>query len=70
MSEPSPAAVDAGSDLVFEALVEQLDFAASYARSGREAAWRGSREATEVHLKQLRLCIVEALQTFRELPNP
>jgi hypothetical protein len=50
-----------------EALVELCDLAASYARSGAEAAWRGDDRTTGVHLKQLRLVVIEALQTFNDV---
>jgi hypothetical protein len=69
MSNPSPEAIAAGRDLVFEALQEQLDLAGSFALSAREAAFRGNPATLEIHLRQLRLCVVDALQTYKELPQ-
>jgi hypothetical protein len=63
----SEHAASAVSDLQFESVVETVDLAASYARSASEAAWRGDRMTLEVHLRQLRLCVIAAIQTFKEL---
>ncbi len=52
------------SDLQFDLIVETVDLAASYARSASEAAWRGDRLTVGVHLRQLRLCVITAIQTF------
>jgi hypothetical protein len=67
MSVPSAAAISAGHDLMFGAIVETADLAASYARSAAEAAWRGDRLTPGVHLRQLRLATIAALRTYNEL---
>jgi hypothetical protein len=49
---PSPAALSACRDLIFEALAEVCDRAASYARSVSEAAWRGDEHTVNVHVRR------------------
>ena len=39
----------------------------SLAVSLRLAAWRGSPEACSVHLIQMRLALIEAIRTFKEI---
>jgi hypothetical protein len=63
----SAGAVSAGRDLVFEGLVEAGSLAESYSRSLTEAAWRGDQSTVEVHLRQLRACVVAAIDVFRRL---
>jgi hypothetical protein len=63
----SPEAIGAARDLVFEGLVETGSLAESYSRSLAEAAWRGDRLTAEVTLKQLRLCVISAIETFKLL---
>ena len=67
MSAPSPEAIEACRDLCFDALHNQFEHAASYARSAAEAAFRGSQTEIEVRLQQLRLVLTEAVKTFKEL---
>jgi hypothetical protein len=64
---PSDAAVRAANDLCFEAIVEFADRAASYARSASEAAFRGDQHTVRIHLGQLRLTVIAALQTAKEI---
>jgi hypothetical protein len=64
---PSAEAISAARDLGFEALIEHFVLAESYSRSAAEAAWRGDRTTVELHLVQLRLCVIAAIQTFKEL---
>ena len=64
---PSPDAIAAGRDLVFEGLIEAGSLAESYSRSLSEAAWRGDRSTVEVHLRQLRACVVAAIDIFKQL---
>jgi hypothetical protein len=64
---PSPDAIAAGRDLVFESLVETGSFAESYGRSLAEAAWRGDRATVEMHIRQLRACVVTAINVFKQL---
>jgi hypothetical protein len=66
---PSPAALSACRDLIFEALVDVCDRAASYARSASEAAWRGDESTVNVHARQLRACVVEAIKLRNELAS-
>jgi hypothetical protein len=63
----SRGAIAAARDLAFEGLVEAGSLAESYARSLTEAAWRGDRSTVEVHLRQLRACIVAAIDVFKQL---
>jgi hypothetical protein len=63
----SPAALSGCRDLVFEAIQEPLDLASSYALSAKEAAFRGSAATLEIHLRQLRICVVAAIQIYKEL---
>jgi hypothetical protein len=64
---PPPEIVSVLDDLRFEAIMEALDMATSYAISAREAAWRGDKSFLGVHLQQLRLSTIAAMSTFKEL---
>jgi hypothetical protein len=64
---PSSEAIAAARDLVFEGLIEAGSLAESYSRSLTEAAWRGDRSTVEVHLRQLRACIVTGIGIFKQL---
>jgi hypothetical protein len=66
-SNPSPRAIAVADDLCREAIIEAAGLAESYARSAAEAAWRGDVATLGVHLRQLRLAVIEALQVFRGL---
>jgi hypothetical protein len=44
-----------------------MDLTASYARSASEAAWRDDRPTLQLHLKQLRLSLLTAIETFKLL---
>ena len=50
----------------FETIMDVSDKAASYCRSIGEAAYRGDELTVEVHLKQLRLCCLAMIKTFKE----
>jgi hypothetical protein len=63
----SAEAIAAARDLVFEGLIEAGSLAESYSRSLTEAAWRGDRSTVEVHLRQLRACIVAIIGIFKQL---
>ncbi len=54
-------------NLRFELIEETLDLVGSYSRSGAEAAFRCDKHTTGVHLKQIRLAVIEALKTYNEL---
>jgi hypothetical protein len=58
---------DTLDDLRLDALLELAQLIESYGRSAAEAAWRGDKVTLGVHLRQARLCLITALQTFREL---
>jgi hypothetical protein len=66
-ASPSPEAIAAARDLAFEGLVEAGSLAESYSRSLSEAAWRGDRLTVEVHLRQLRACVLAAIDAFKGL---
>ena len=63
----SPTAIGAARDLIFEALTETGSLAESYSRSLTEAAWRGDQSTVEVHLRQLRACVVASIDFFKRL---
>jgi hypothetical protein len=63
---PSAEAIATVRDLVFEGLVETSSLAESYSRSLAEAAWRGDRSTVEVHLRQLRACVVTSIGIFKQ----
>lgn len=51
---------------VYGELEGQADRAASYARSIAEAAYRGDQLTAGVHIKQLRLCVLEMIKLYKE----
>jgi len=53
-------------DQVFEEIERVADLAASYARSAGEAAFRGDETTMLVHLKQLRLCCLSMIKTYKD----
>jgi hypothetical protein len=53
--------------LNLDAIREMAEMIESLAISLRLAAWRGSPEACGVHLIQLRLALIEAIGTFKEI---
>jgi hypothetical protein len=57
------------NDLQLDLIGETIELAASYAFSASEAAWRGDKVTLGVHLRQLRLCVITAIQTFKELSD-
>ena len=57
-------------NLRFEAIEEHCGLASSYALSAREAAWRGDRHTLSIHLSQLRLTVIAALQESKQLGKP
>ena len=64
---PSTAAIKAGDDLIFSALIEYADLAASLSRSAAEAAFREDRIELRVQLLRLRATVVEMLQSHKDL---
>lgn len=68
---PSPEALAACRNLTWTAITDVAELAESYARSLAEASWRADPATTEVHIRQLRACVVEAAGLYRELfPKP
>jgi hypothetical protein len=51
----------------FEYLAEAFDVLASLAVSAREAAWRHNANLLEIHAKQARTALIEALEVRRSL---
>lgn len=66
---PSPELVSALRDQAFDEIVQVATLAESYSRSIGEAAYRGDRTTVEVHLKQLRLCCVSMIKTYKDHLN-
>jgi hypothetical protein len=64
---PSRAAHELCDRLRYQLISEALDLTASYASSGAEAAWRSDASTLEVHLKQTRLSLLTAIETFKLL---
>jgi hypothetical protein len=62
----SREAISAARDLAFEGLIEAGGLAESYARSLAEAAWRGDRSTVEIHLRQLRACVMATIDIFKQ----
>ena len=49
----------------FDELMRDADLAASYCRSIGEAAYRGEELTVGVHIKQLRLCCLAMIKTYK-----
>jgi hypothetical protein len=64
MSATSSAAISAGRALMFGAIVETANLAASYSRNVAGAAWRRDALTVGGHLRQLRLTTIAALKTY------
>ena len=66
--EPSsPELISALRDQAFEEIERVSELAASYSRSLGEAAFRGDEATVLAHLKQLRLCCLSMIQTYKNL---
>ena len=63
---PTAEVVSVLRDLAFEAIEHQAELAVSYARSTGEAAYRGDEATMVVHMKQLRLCCIEMIKTYKD----
>jgi hypothetical protein len=63
----SPTVADALDYGRFEYLAETFDLLASLAVSAREAARRGNASLLEIHAKQARAALIEALEVRRSL---
>ena len=66
---PPDRCASAVNDLQLDLIGETIELAASYARSAAEAAWRDDKVTLGFHLRQLRLCVITAIQTFKELSD-
>jgi hypothetical protein len=64
---PTPEAIEITRNFIFESLMETADLAASHAVSLREAASRGDTRTCEMHIRQLRACILAAIGTYKDL---
>jgi hypothetical protein len=62
----SPELSSALRDQAFEEIERLASLTASYARSTGEAAFRGDETAMLVHLKQLRLCCLSMIKTYKD----
>jgi hypothetical protein len=64
---PSAELSAALRDQTFEEIERVSHLLASYSRSTAEAAWRGDETTMRVHLKQLRLCCISLLNTYKSM---
>ena len=48
-------------------IMDCMRLAGSYARSAGEAAWREDVVELEIHIRQLRTCVIEGIKTFKEI---
>ena len=53
-------------DQAFEEIERLANITASYARSTGEAAFRGDVATMAMHLRQVRLCCVNMIQTYKD----
>jgi hypothetical protein len=61
----SPEVVSFLRNQGFDELMRDADLAASYCRSIGEAAYRGEELTAGVHIKQLRLCCLAMIKTYK-----
>jgi hypothetical protein len=61
----SPEVVSFLRNQGFDELMRDADLAASYCRSIGEAAYRGEELTVGVHIKQLRLCCLAMIKTYK-----
>ena len=66
-SAPSAAAVAVARNMIYEALGDTAAKIESYSISLGEAAWRADAVTIEVHLRQLRACLIEAIGVHKML---
>lgn len=62
-----PSLIDALDFGRFEYFAEAFDVLARFAVSAREAAWRHNASLLEIHAKQMRAALIEALEVRRSL---
>jgi hypothetical protein len=63
---PSPEMFSVLRDQAFEEIERVAGLAASYSRSLGEAAFRGDRATMDMHLRQLRLCVLSMIKTYKD----
>ena len=61
----SPEVVSFLRNQGFDELMRDAEMAASYCRSIGEAAYRGEELTVGVHIKQLRLCCLAMIKTYK-----
>jgi hypothetical protein len=66
---PSPELRAVLRDQSFDEIERVAGLLASYARSAGEAAFRGDETTMGVHLRQLRLCCISMLKTYKEMAD-
>jgi hypothetical protein len=64
---PSPELRAVLRDQSFEEMERVATLVASYARSAGEAAFRGDEMTMGVHIRQLRLCCLSLIKTYKEM---
>jgi hypothetical protein len=64
---PSPELASALRDQAFVEIERVADLVASYARSAGEAAFRGDETTMVIHIRQLRLCCISLIQTYKAM---
>jgi hypothetical protein len=64
----APSIADAAAeDLLFAAIIDNLDLLSSYALSAREAAWRRNAPFVRLHLLDIRAALLDAIGDLRAL---
>jgi hypothetical protein len=63
---PSPEVISLMRNQAFDEIERVANLIASYARSTAEAAFRGDETTMVVHIKQVRLCCLSMLKTYKE----
>jgi hypothetical protein len=56
-------------DQAFDEIERVASLIASYARSAGEAAFRGDETTMGVHIRQVRLCCVSLIKTYKEMAD-
>ena len=64
---PSPELRAVLRDLSLAEIERVASLIASYARSAGEAAFRGDETTMGVHIRQLRLCCLNLIKTYKEM---
>jgi hypothetical protein len=64
---PSPELRAVLRDQALDEIERVAGLVASYARSAGEAAFRGDETTMGVHIRQLRLCCLNLIKTYKEM---